>query len=74
MRVVVTRPESEARRWLEDLRARGFDAMLLSLIDIAPVPQPAALHAALRYVITSENSQFDKSFGLRSRPSAGLIG
>jgi uroporphyrinogen-III synthase len=48
MRVVVTRPESEARRWLEDLRARGFDALLLSLIDIAPVPQPAALHAAWR--------------------------
>ena len=48
MRVIVTRPESEARRWLEGLRGRGFDALPLPLITIAPVPQPAALHAAWR--------------------------
>jgi uroporphyrinogen-III synthase len=48
VRVIVTRPESEARRWLEDLRGQGFDAVALPLIAIAPVPQPAALHAAWR--------------------------
>jgi uroporphyrinogen-III synthase len=58
MRVVVTRPESEARRWLEDLRARGFDALPLSLIDIAPVPQPAALHAAWRGLAQVQSVMF----------------
>lgn len=48
MRVLVTRPESEARRWVEDLRRRGFDAQALPLIEIAPLADPAALQAAWR--------------------------
>ena len=46
MRVLVTRPESEARRWVEDLRRRGFDAQALPLIEIAPAAGEAALAAA----------------------------
>jgi uroporphyrinogen-III synthase len=46
MRVLVTRPESEARHWVEELRQRGFDAQALPLIEIAPVADPAAVHAA----------------------------
>ena len=46
MRVLVTRPQSEARHWVEDLQREGFDAAALPLITIAPLRQPSALHAA----------------------------
>ena len=36
MRVLVTRPEPDAQRWVEGLRARGFAAQALPLIAIAP--------------------------------------
>jgi uroporphyrinogen-III synthase len=45
MRVLVTRPESEARRWVEELRRRGFDAQALPLIEIAPVAGGTAIRA-----------------------------
>jgi uroporphyrinogen-III synthase len=48
MRVIVTRPESEARRWGRHLRGRGFDVLELPLISISPPPQPDALQAAWR--------------------------
>ncbi len=66
MRVVVTRPESEARRWLEDLSARGFDALLLSLMDIAPPPQPAALHAAWHRIAQSQSVMFVSGNAVRA--------
>lgn len=40
MRVFVTRPASDARAWVDGLRARGFDALALPLISIAPAPAP----------------------------------
>ncbi|MDP3760267.1 MAG: uroporphyrinogen-III synthase [Ramlibacter sp.] len=46
MRVIVTRPAGEAGRWLDALRTRGFDAVALPLMAIAPVSDPAALRAA----------------------------
>jgi uroporphyrinogen-III synthase len=58
VRVVVTRPESEARRWLEDLRGRGFEALPLSLIAISPVAQPAALQAAWRQLAQWQTVMF----------------
>ena len=45
-RVLVTRPEREAARWTADLRAAGFDAVSLPLIEIATVADPTPLHAA----------------------------
>lgn len=48
MRVIVTRPVSEAGRWVDALRERGFDAHSLPLMGIAPVVDPAALQAAWR--------------------------
>jgi len=48
MRVVVTRPESEARRWIDDLRRRGFDVLALPLIAIAPAVDPEPLRLAWR--------------------------
>jgi uroporphyrinogen-III synthase len=48
MRVIVTRPASEAGRWVDALRERGFDALSIPLMGIAPIRDPAALRAAWR--------------------------
>jgi uroporphyrinogen-III synthase len=50
MRVLVTRPESEARQWVEELRQKGFDAQPLPLIEIAAVADVAPLAAAWRHL------------------------
>jgi len=44
--VLVTRPATEAARWVGDLRARGLDAVALPLIAIEAVEDPALLAAA----------------------------
>lgn len=46
MPVIVTRPEHEARAWVERLQAQGVDALALPLIAIEPAPDAAALQAA----------------------------
>lgn len=46
MRVFVTRPEHEARRWVADLRRFGFDAVGFPLIAILPVLDREPLRAA----------------------------
>ena len=48
MRVIVTRPAGEAGRWLDELRARGFDAVALPLMAIAPVLDASVLRGAWR--------------------------
>jgi uroporphyrinogen-III synthase len=48
MRAIVTRPEREARRWVDGLAARGIEACALPLIEIAPPADLRALHAAWR--------------------------
>jgi uroporphyrinogen-III synthase len=45
-RVLVTRPRAQAGGWVESLRSRGFDALALPLIEIAPAPDPATVRAA----------------------------
>ena len=37
MPIIVTRPEREAKRWVADLCAQGFNALALPLIQIGPV-------------------------------------
>ena len=46
MRVIVTRPPAQAADWVARLHALGVDAVALPLIGIAPVNDPAPLHAA----------------------------
>lgn len=49
MRVIVTRPEREARRWSEQLSARGLEVLVLPLIAIGPAaggPARQALESA----------------------------
>jgi uroporphyrinogen-III synthase len=46
LQVIVTRPASQSRAWVQPLREAGLDAQALPLIDIAPVADLAPLHAA----------------------------
>lgn len=46
MRVIVTRPESEAQGWARELSGRGFDAVELPLIAIAAAPRQTELALA----------------------------
>lgn len=48
VRVIVTRPEREARRWVALLREGGLDARALPLIDIGPAPDGPAVQRAWR--------------------------
>ena len=45
-RVIVTRPASEAQRWVSELAAQGWDARCLPLIEIKPSGQTAELERA----------------------------
>lgn len=67
MRVVVTRPEREARQWAQALASHGFEPLLLPLIHIAPEPdaQPLlrawdelALYRAAMFVSTNAVAGF----------------
>jgi uroporphyrinogen-III synthase len=58
MRVLVTRPEGEARRWVEELRRRGLDAQALPLIEIAPVGGSGAIALAWQQLDRSRAAMF----------------
>ncbi len=46
MRVIITRPEREAGKWVEDLARRGMDASAMPLINIRPAARQDAVHEA----------------------------
>ncbi len=48
MRVIVTRPEREAQRWVRDLSGLGIAAQAFPLIEIAALEDRSALQAAAR--------------------------
>jgi uroporphyrinogen-III synthase len=50
LRVIVTRPEREARPWADALQARGVPCETLPLIEIAALPEPSALKSAWQAV------------------------
>jgi uroporphyrinogen-III synthase len=58
VRVVVTRPEPEAGRWVAELQARGIDAQALPLIDIAPAPAADALLEAWGHIDSFRAAMF----------------
>ncbi|MDO8370483.1 MAG: uroporphyrinogen-III synthase, partial [Polaromonas sp.] len=49
-RVIVTRPEREAAGWVQALQAHGLQAEALPLIEIAALPETAALQQAWREI------------------------
>ena len=50
MRVIVTRPQREAQRWVRDLSALGLDAQALPLIKVGPVADPSDLVHAWQHL------------------------
>ena len=50
MRVIVTRPQGDAQRWVQALQQHGLQAEALPLIDIAALPPSQALQQALREI------------------------
>ncbi|MDR7306399.1 uroporphyrinogen-III synthase [Rhodoferax saidenbachensis] len=46
MRVIVTRPQTEAAQWVQTLQASGYEAHSLPLIDVQPAAQPQAVREA----------------------------
>lgn len=54
--VVVTRPVPQAAAWVDALRARGWNAWALPLIEIRPVADPAPLQDAWRR-LTGQSSR-----------------
>jgi uroporphyrinogen-III synthase len=46
MRLVITRPAGDATPWVSALQAAGHEALVLPLIDIAPVTDPQAVQQA----------------------------
>jgi uroporphyrinogen-III synthase len=49
MRVLVTRPLRDAQRWAQTLATQGLDAVVLPLIDIAPVEEARAVRRLADY-------------------------
>ena len=43
MRLIVTRPQPDAQRWVQSLSDSGFEALALPLITLSPVADPTAL-------------------------------
>lgn len=50
MRVIVTRPEREALRWVRDLSEQGLPAVALPLIEVGPVDDPADVLRAWQHL------------------------
>lgn len=50
MRVIVTRPEREAQRWVNDLVSLGHDAVALPLIEVGPAASPADMTQAWQHM------------------------
>jgi uroporphyrinogen-III synthase len=50
LQVIVTRPKAQALPWVDALRAHGFDAHALPLIDIEPVADPRPIREMWRKV------------------------
>lgn len=69
MRVLVTRPLREAQRWAQTLAAQGLDAVVLPLIDIAPVgdappAQQLAHYRAVMFVSGNAVNHFLREDGV----------
>ncbi len=50
MRVIVTRPEGEAQKWVSTLQGAGYQATSLPLIEVLPTAQTQAVQEAWRQI------------------------
>ncbi|APW36954.1 hypothetical protein RD110_06885 [Rhodoferax koreense] len=58
VRVIVTRPQHDAERWVAELQARGIGAEALPLIDIRPATDPHPVHTAWRQLASYQAAMF----------------
>ncbi|WP_394791836.1 uroporphyrinogen-III synthase [Rhodoferax sp.] len=58
MRVLVTRPAQDAKRWVRELSARGLQALGLPLISIAPAADPQPAQQALQQLADYQAAMF----------------
>lgn len=58
MRVIVTRPQDEARRWVLALEQQGIAALSLPLIDIEPLSDTRPMAAAWQTALLSDAVMF----------------
>lgn len=65
MRLIVTRPLSEAQAWVQDLQAAGHQALALPLIDIAALPDQTDIRAAKRQWATWQAVMFVSAQAVR---------
>src|SRR2546425_11531085 len=66
MRVIVTRPAAEAAAWVDALRARGFDAVAVALIEIRAADDPAPLRDAWSRIVTYRAAMFVSANAVRA--------
>ena len=77
MRVIVTRPDGDARRWVRLLAQSGIDAFALPLIQIRPLSDTSDAQAALQVIGEFQAVMFvsaaavDHFFALRAQGNAG---
>jgi uroporphyrinogen-III synthase len=80
MRVLVTRPEAQARDWVRALAALGIDSVALPLIDIGPPADAQAVAAAWhglqahRLVVFVSPNAAERFFALRPAGAAWPAG
>lgn len=78
MRVIVTRPAAEAAEWVDGLRAAGFDAVPLPLIEIRPAPDDSPMRQAWSSISQYRAAMFVSANAVRgffaARPTAANFG
>ena len=78
MRVIVTRPEREARAWVQALSQQGLEVLALPLITIHALPDTSALQAAWRQLgdyaalMFVSGAAVEHFFAERTAPGNGL--
>jgi len=78
MRVIVTRPDGDARRWVRLLAQSGVDAFALPLIQIRPVSDATDVQIAWQVIGEFQSIMFvsaaavDHFYALRGQGNAGL--
>jgi uroporphyrinogen-III synthase len=65
VRAIVTRPQHEARAWVERLQAAGIEALALPLIDIAPPLDKRPLQDAWSRIETFRAAMFVSANAVR---------
>lgn len=75
MRLVITRPAGDAASWVSALQAAGHEALVLPLIEIAPVADPQAVQEAWTQWLNFQAVMFVSAQAVRyffAKPSMAL--